>query len=263
MAYYAGLYWCYARILLKAWSQYRVDFIIAAVSSILHVGSSLLFLTVIFDNIPQLEGWTFHEVLLIWGMMVTALDLANGFLDVPHRIDYYIRSGEFDRLLIRPPAPLFQIAGERGLTLPALGRALVGAAAILIAVVALRGQLPWWTVLYLPVAIVSGVLIMFSMQLILACLSFWVISTFSVMQTVTWMNQFGEYPVTIFSPVLQFLFTWVLPFAMMAFYPAAFLLRGDEYRLYGLLAPLVGLAFFGASLAFWRVAIRHYQSTGS
>jgi ABC-2 type transport system permease protein len=55
----------------------------------------------------------------------------------------------------------------------------------------------------------------------------------------------------------------VLPYAMLGFYPTAFLLRGGEYRPYGLLAPLMGFIFFGASQLVWRVAIRRYQSTGS
>jgi len=263
MAYYVDLYFTYVRCLLKAWSQYRADFAITFVSSILHVGSRLVFLTVIFANIHQLEGWSFHEILLIWGLMITATNVANTFLDVPHRILGYIRRGDMDRLLVRPPAPLFQIAGEGGLTLPALGRILVGLAAILTALTALPDQLPWWGVLYLPLTIISGALIMFSVQLLMACLSFWFINTFSLMQTMAWMNQFGQYPVSIFALPLQFLFTWVLPYAMMGFYPAAFLLRGAEYRLYGLLAPLMSFGFFGVSQLVWRVAIRRYQSTGS
>jgi ABC-2 type transport system permease protein len=263
MAYYATLYLAYVRCLLKAWSQYRADFAITFVASILHDGSSLIFLTVIFANIHQLEGWSFHEMVLIWGLAVTARSLANGLLDVPHRIIWYVQRGDMDRLLVHPPAPLFQIAGEGGITLPALGRVLVGVAAILTALSVLQDQLPWWGVLYLPLTIISGVFIMFSVQLLMACLSFWFINTFSMMQTMAWMSQFGRYPISIFALPLQFLFTWVLPYAMMGFYPAAFLLRGDAYRLYGLLAPLMGFIFLGLALSVWQVALRHYQSTGS
>jgi ABC-2 type transport system permease protein len=106
-------------------------------------------------------------------------------------------------------------------------------------------------------------LIMFSVQLILACLTFWFVNTFSLMQTIGWINQFGQYPVTILTLPLRFLLTWVLPYAMMGFYPAAFLLHGGEYRLYGLLAPLMGFFLFGLSLLVWRVSVRRYQSTGS
>jgi ABC-2 type transport system permease protein len=57
--------------------------------------------------------------------------------------------------------------------------------------------------------------------------------------------------------------TWIFPFALIGFYPTAFLLRGEAYRLYGLLALAIGWVFLGLALLFWRVAIRHYQSTGS
>lgn len=72
----------------------------------------------------------------------------------------------------------------------------------------------------------DGVLIFFSVQLLMVCLSFWFINTVSLMQTMSWMCPFGQYPVTIFAPPLQFLFSWVLPDALTGFYPAAFVLRG-------------------------------------
>jgi ABC-2 type transport system permease protein len=263
MVYYLDLYLTYFRFLLKAWSQYRADFAIAFVASILHDGSTLVFLAVIFANIPHLAGWSFHEMLLIWGLAVTARNLGNTFFDVPHRVYGYIRRGDMDRLLVRPLSPLLQIAGESGITLVALGRALIGVAAILTALATLRDQVSWWVALYLPLVIISSVLLFFSVQLLLSCLSFWFVNTVSVLQTMAWMYQFGQYPVSIFALPLQVLFTWVLPYAMMGFYPTAFMLRGDEYRLYGLLAPLMGFIFLGLSLSIWRWAIRHYQSTGS
>jgi len=263
MRYYADLYLTYFRFALKSRSQYRVGFAITFVCSIVGTGAHLAFLTLIFANVRQLEGWSFDEMLLIWGLMVTAAGLANSFLDIPHRIIGYVRGGGMDRLLVRPPAPLFQIAGEGGITLQALSRVLIGVAAISTALVTLQDKLPWWTVFYLPPTVISGMLIMFSVQLLLACLTFWFVNTFSLMQTIAWMNQFGQYPVTILALPLRFLFTWVLPYAMMGFYPAAFLLRGDEYRFYGLLAPLVGFFLFGLSLLVWQVSVRRYQSTGS
>jgi ABC-type uncharacterized transport system permease subunit len=50
---------------------------------------------------------------------------------------------------------------------------------------------------------------------------------------------------------------------MIGFYPVAFLVRGEAYRLYGLLAPVIGWVLLGLALSLWRISIRHYQSTGS
>jgi ABC-2 type transport system permease protein len=133
-------------------------------------------------------------------------------------------------------------------------------------VIAVREQgvaVEWWWALYLPAVVASGMLLFFSIFLLLACLSFWFTNVNSLLTTLAWTSQLGRYPVTIFGPALQFLLTWIIPFAMIGFYPAAFLLRGEAYRFYGLLALLMGWLFLGLALWLWGVALRHYQSTGS
>jgi ABC-2 type transport system permease protein len=261
MAYHIDLYLTYLRLTAKSWWQYRADFAISMVSAALHDGSSLLFLAVIFASIRQVEGWSLSEILLIWALEVMIRSVARFFFDVPHRIHMYVHSGNLDRLLVRPPSLLLQIAGERGISLEAVGQLLIGTAALLAVVPGLH--LPWWSIFYLPLAIVSGVLIMCGMHLLVSCLNFCFTNAIAALSTVTWMYRFGQYPVTIFALPLRFLLTWVLPYAMMGFYPVAFLLRGDEYRLYGLLTPLMGFLFLGMALLVWRVGVRHYQSTGS
>ena len=261
MAYHIDLYLTYLRLTAKSWWQYRADFAISMASAALHDGASLLFLGVIFANIRQMEGWSFDEILLIWALEVMVRNVARCFFDVPHRIHMYVQSGNLDRLLVRPPSLLLQIAGERGISLEAVGQLLIGT--VVLFAVAPGLHLPWWSIFYLPLAIVSGVLIMCGMHLLVACLNFRLTNAIAALSTVTWMYRFGQYPVTIFTPPLRFLLTWVLPYAMMGFYPVAFLLRGAEYRLYGLLTPLMGVLFMGMALLVWRVGMRHYQSTGS
>jgi ABC-2 type transport system permease protein len=261
VAYHIDLYLTYLRLTAKSWWQYRADFFISVVSALLHDGSSLLFLSVIFASVRQLEGWSLYEILLIWALEVMIRSVAHCFFDVPHRIHMYVHSGDLDRLLVRPPALLLQIAGERGMSVEFVGQLAIGMGALLAVVPGLH--LPWWSVFYLPLIIVTGVLIMSGLHLLFACLNFCFTNAIAALSTVTWMYRFGQYPVTIFALPLRFLLTWVLPYAMMGFYPAAFLLRGDEYRLYGLLAPLMGLLLFGLSLLVWRVSLSRYQSTGS
>jgi ABC-2 type transport system permease protein len=121
----------------------------------------------------------------------------------------------------------------------------------------------WWWALYMPAAVASGVLLTFSLYLLLACLSFWFVNVNSLLVSLHLISQFGQFPAPIFGPALDFLLTWLLPFALTGFYPMAFLLRGDEYRGYGLLAIVVGWVFLALALSAWRIALRHYQSTGS
>ena len=263
MLYYWHLYINYWRLFVKRMAQYRADLAITIGAAALHQGSTLLFIGVIFSNIRQLQGWSFAEVLMIYGLMNATQALWNVALDVPHRIHWYIQLGRLDYLLVRPTGVLFQIAGESGLNPTSSGRVAISIVAIVIAVREQGATVEWWWALYLPGVMISGVLIIFSVFLLLACPSFWFTNVNSLLTTISWISRLGEFPATIFGPALQFMLTWVFPFALIGFYPAAFLLRGDAYRFYGLLALVMGWVFLGLALSFWRVAIRHYQSTGS
>jgi ABC-2 type transport system permease protein len=263
MRYYWDLYVNYWRLFVKILAQYRADVVIMIGAAFLHEGSTLLFIGIIFSTIRQLQGWTFAEVLMTYGLVITTRGLWNVLLDVPHSIHWYIQLGGLDYLLVRPPGVLFQIAGQSGLNPGASGRVIVGIAALVIAVREQGTPVEWWWALYLPAVVVSGMLLYLGLFLLLACPSFWFTNVNSLLTTFAWTAQFGQFPVTIFGPALQFVLTWIFPFAMLGFYPMAFLLRGEAYRFYGLLAAVVGWVFLGLALALWRVALRHYQSTGS
>jgi ABC-2 type transport system permease protein len=78
---------------------------------------------------------------------------------------------------------------------------------------------------------------------------------------------FAEYPLTIYPTGVRWLLTFVLPFALITYYPAERLLGRNET---GALLPVLSLAAVPAGLLFlgiaglvWRAGVRHYQSTGS
>jgi ABC-2 type transport system permease protein len=263
MHFYWGLYINYWRLFAKTMTQYRADVAIMIGGMALQEGATLLFIGVIFSNIQQLRGWSFAEVLMIYGLLNLARGLWNVFLDVPHRVQGYIHSGQLDYLLVRPAGVLFQITGASGLNPTSSGRVLISIIAIVIAARQYAAAVAWWWALYLPAVAISGVMMFLGLYLLLACPSFWFTNVQSLLANLHLVSQLGQFPVTIFGSILQFLLTWIFPFALIGFYPVAFLLRGDAYRFYGLLAPVIGWVFLGLALAFWRIAIRHYQSTGS
>lgn len=262
--YYLDLYGTYLKLYGKTLLQYRADLGVLTGAMVISEGAQLLFITIIFSNIPALQGWTFHEVLLMYGLRVAAGGLNVALLNMPWALAYWtIRTGTLDAVLVRPPAPLFQLIGQNCLAPHAFGRMIIGLAALVLALQELHAQVQLWWVVYIPLVLMSGTLLSFSLLLILACLSFWFTHVSSILFPVGWFSLFAEYPVAIYAPPLQFVLTWVIPYAMSSFYPVAFLLRGPEYQFYGLLAPLMGFLFLGLALGVWRFALSHYHSTGS
>jgi ABC-2 type transport system permease protein len=56
--------------------------------------------------------------------------------------------------------------------------------------------------------------------------------------------------------------TWVIPFGLASFYPAAYLLGRDVGAL-AWLSPLVAAALLVIGYAVWRAGLRRYEGTGS
>jgi ABC-2 type transport system permease protein len=263
VGYYGGLYWTYLRIFVKRLAQYRADFVIMFVTTAILSGMTLVFIGVVFSRIRQLQGWSLGEVLLIYGLVETGRSLTTLVLDMPWGIPDYVRPGRLDLLLIRPVPPLFQMLGERGFATSGLDSFPLGVAIILYALTRPDVHPQLWWALYLPLVVLTSVPLIASLIMFAACLAFRFTSVMNVVYPIGWLADFGHYPVTIYAPPIQFMLTWVLPYAMVGFYPAAFLLRGGHYRVYGLLAPLLGLLFAALALTVWRVASRSYQSTGT
>jgi ABC-2 type transport system permease protein len=76
-----------------------------------------------------------------------------------------------------------------------------------------------------------------------------------------------SYPMHIYPDWLRSVFTFILPAALLNYYPALYFL--DKPDPLGMpifmrfLSPLAGLLVLLISLLFWRFGIRHYQSTGT
>ncbi|HEY8598674.1 MAG TPA: ABC-2 family transporter protein, partial [Thermomicrobiales bacterium] len=172
MRHYAGLYAAYFRVGVKILAQYRADFALVIAGAVIRDGASLLFLGIIFGRIPALAGWSLNELLLAYGLLAAGGYLGSIFLNSPHSLSWYVQVGKFDVLLIRPAPPLFQLISEQPFNITFIGNFLVGVGTVGVALARSGLDVHWWWALYLPLAAISGALISFSINLIVACLAF-------------------------------------------------------------------------------------------
>jgi ABC-2 type transport system permease protein len=263
MRYYLTLYVSYVRLFWKTLLQYRADLAVFFVTMLIADALSLAFVTLVFGTVRQLQGWGFYEVVLMYGLIRASSALSVLLLNAPWSVPAYIRSGMLDTLLVRPPSPLFQLVGAEGIEPSNIGSLFVAFVAIWTGLAQTLAPLQAWWLIYIPLVICSGAVLQFSLLLMVASLAVRFVSVQSAMYPVGWFADFARFPTTIYSRTLQVLLTWVLPYATASFYPAAFLLRGEPYRLAGILSPLAGPIFLGLALLVWGYALSRYQSTGS
>jgi ABC-2 type transport system permease protein len=259
---YARLYSLFLVQQFKTLMEYRANFFIGASSTVIMQGAGVLAVWVVMRQIPNLNGWSFEEVLLIYGMLTLAKSINHMFADNLWTIGFrYIRTGNFDRFLVRPINPLFHLLADRfchdGIGNFLIGIVLVGTAA--------RSLHIAWTVghlLYFLLAVLSGGAIFIALNLITAVSSFWIVESVPVTQIIFNTHEFSQYPLTIYPRGIEILLTWIIPYGFASFYPASYLLGRDV----GWLAwagPLVAVLLLVLGYRFWLFGLRHYTSTGS
>jgi ABC-2 type transport system permease protein len=249
----------YAKVRLA----YKGDFFIAFFSSMTATVLGFGFVLVLFSKIPQLQGWTFYEILFLYAFSLVPLGFFNVVSWNLYEFgDIYIIQGRFDRILLRPIDTLFQVLFEK-FRIESLQEVVTGLLVIGIAVKHLKLALSRADYLWFPVMVLCGALIYLAVFLILTAVAFWFEDRVGIVPPVFNMLTFGRYPLTIYSVFIQFMLSWIIPFAFASFYPTAHFLGRGAFRSYFYLVPVVAAGFFGLAVLVWRRGVLNYSSTGS
>lgn len=242
---------------------YRGDFFLSVLTTLVATVFGIAVVWLIFGRIPKLLGWSFYEILLIYGFSLLPMSLFNMLsINLYYFGQSYIVEGKFDRVLLRPLNSLFQILFEQ-FRLEALGDTVMGVLLVVICAGKLGisiGVADW---ILLAAAAVCGCIIYLAVFLMLTCISFWMEDRVGVIPPVYNMLTFGRYPLNIYNPFIKFFLSWIVPFGFASFYPVASLLRPDTYRVYAWLIPVMTGVFFTLATLLWSRGVRNYSSTGS
>jgi len=261
------LYVRYLGISLRAQMQYRASFLMGTVSHFLGTGIGFLALWALFDRFGSIKGWRLPEVALFYGITNVAFSLAEGTARGFDVFAGMVRSGDFDRYLLRPRSTALQLAGQE-LQLRRLGRFSQALIVLLWAAWTLGVV---WSLprIALTVATVIGSACLFYGLLVLqATMCFWTTESLEIVNCVTYGGtETAQYPLNIYRRGFRRFFTFVIPLACTNYFPVVAILgKADPLGTPAWLqwgSPLVGLIFLVISLRIWRIGVRHYRSTGS
>ena len=253
----------YAAQMVKMRLHYRGDFFIGSAASLASQAAGLAVVGIIFANVPELRGWTRAEVFFIYGFALTAQALFEAIADGFYWFsDKYVIRGEFDRLLLRPLNPLFQVLLEN-FNLEFVPDLVLGGA-ILAGSAASLGIRPGPVQLLLLALMLSGaVLVLTGLFLGLCSVAFWAEDRVGILPPIYNLMSFGRYPLTIYGRGVRALLSWVLPFGFVAFYPSTGFLGRSEFAAFFWGTPVAGAVVFAIGYGVWRAGVRRYQSTGS
>ena len=263
MKKYINLYMKFLQQYIKSLIEYRADFILGLVGFILVQGINVVFINLIFNSIPSLDGWGFYEVLFIYG-----------FAQIPRGIDHIftdnlwmlsgsiIVNGNFDRYLIRPLNPLFQIIAER-FQPDGFGELIIGIILLGISSSNLNISFNFQNSVLFLFVVICGTFIYTAIKLAVASMAFWIKFAQSYLYMAYQISNFAKYPMSIYSNAIKGVLTFIIPFAFTGYYPGAYFL-GKESMFNGVILTFL-VAVIGTLIAYfvWLAGIKTYESSGS
>lgn len=265
---FVGLYLRYAQLSLRTQLQYPASTLLLSVGHFLVTGMALVGLWALFDRFGELRGWRFGEVALFYALVhmqfAIADVLSRGFDVLGYQ---FIRTGHFDRLLLRPRPLTLQLMGH-DVRLSRIGR--LAQAALVLGAATEQAPIAWSpaNVLTLVFAVTGGVALFLGLLVLQGAMTFWTIDGLEIANVFTYGGvEAAQYPLAVYARWFRRLLIFGVPLGAVAYFPALAILGkadplGSPSWLHAF-TPAAGFAFLALSFVAWRLGVRRYTSSGS
>lgn len=248
---------------LKKLMEYKIDFLTGALGMLLSQAINLVFLSIIFSQIPALNGWSFEQILFIYGFALLPKAIDHLFFDNLWAIGHFIiRKGDFDRYLTRPVSTLFAVTVEK-FQVDAFGELVVGLLLLGVSIPRVSLNISVLNVILFITAVFFATFIYTGIKLITASIAFWTKRSGNITYMFYMVNDFAKYPTTIYNRFVRTIITYIIPFAFTAFFPASYFIIGGNawYNIGG--TAVMAAILMTAGILVWNRGVRAYESAGS
>jgi ABC-2 type transport system permease protein len=257
----------FVRNCLRQAVEFRANFFVNMFTNFAWVFSLLIFLGIIYNNTQSVAGWTKGEMFILFGTYSVLRGVSNSlFYNNLSQIPTTVRMGTMDFVLTKPVNSQFYVS-LRYIALEDLGQTAGGLLVMVLGWSQLHHSPPAASsVLAYSLMLLMGLVIFYSLNLLLMTLSFWLVRLDNLMVLADTVFGIARTPIDIFGafgkiPVLAL--TYVLPLAFLAAMPVA--------ALFGKINPMTGVLESSAiagflltcSTLFWAKATRSYSSASS
>lgn len=257
--------WALVRASVRGQMQYRASFLLDILSGAFFQGLGIVFVWALLSQFQAIGGWTLNEVAMLYGFRLTAHGLYLVWFSQIFSIDQQVIDGTWDRFLVRPIHPFFQLMFSN-MRITVLGD-LISGVAILVAAIS-RLSIDWSPqhMALLVCGLIGGAMIDGAFQIGPASLTFRFLDTMPLRIIFDdTFSRFGNYPLSMMNRAAQMVLTWIVPMAFIAYLPVASLLGKQTVfpKWLGWIALPMGALFFIGSIMLFVRASRHYQSSGT
>jgi len=248
---------------------FRGNFLIEVVTNAFWFGAQLVFFTLIFGNVQEMNGWNRHQffAFMATGMIINTL-IEAFFMPNCANFSELIRTGNLDFALLKPIDTQFLISFEK-IDLGALCHLLFPVALLGYAVRELGFPIGWLDAVMYVGLVGLGVSFFYSLMIALAATSVWLGRNQGLYEFWFYITVFARYPRDIYtgSPagdILRMVFSYVLPILLVITVPAEVVV-GKVLVPSWITAVTLAAAIAGLFVSRWifYLALKSYRSASS
>ncbi len=251
------LFW---RVAIAAELEYRINFVVALISSLGGLVGSLFGLFLFYRTGYTFDGWSWNEALVVLGIFTLLQGISATFL-VPNlnKIVEYVQEGTLDFVLLKPISSQFWLSAHTvspwGLPDLFFGSGIVFYAGYNL------GFAPLAYLALLP-PLMLGIVSLYSLWFILGSTSIWFVKVYNVTEVLRSLLEAGRFPIEGYPAAYRVFFTFIIPVVFLTTVPAQTALgRSEPTWLLG--SALLATGLFQVSRWFWQFALRFYTSASS
>jgi ABC-2 type transport system permease protein len=258
----ARLAWLYFRVGAMNELQYRANFFIQLVESLLALGTGLVALALVFSRTDDLDGWSEAELLVVMGVFTMMGGVIRTFVQPNmQRLLEEIRMGTFDFTLTRP-ADAQALASGREFRIWSAVDIATGLIVLGIAVTRLEHGASVGDFAAFVAMTVLGAVMVYCFWLIMTTGAFWLVRMDEVNELFQGVYRAGQYPVGIYPGWLRAGLTFIVPLAFAVTVPSEAVTSRLGWDTVALAAG-VAAALVVVSRVFWKFGVRHYSGASA
>lgn len=257
-----GLLINYLSLHLKIKLEYKISFILTALSLICAVFIELYVIESLFKKFNLLNEFNLYEISLSFSIIWTGYSLAQIFGRGFDKFSKLIVDGSFDLLLIRPRNILIQVIGS-DIAYEKIGKFIAAIIILIYSIINVVTNISLFKIVLIVIMILSTLIIFFSIYIIGSTVSFYTIQGLEIINIFTdGTKQLNQYPIDIFNKTIKNIFTYIIPITLVNYYPVQYLI-GKSNNILLTLLPLLASLIIIPSILIFKIGLKKYKSSGS
>jgi viologen exporter family transport system permease protein len=252
------LAWSFFRVSAMNELQYRANFFLQVLQSMLTLGAGLVGLAVVFSRTTELDGWTRPQLLAVMGVFTMVGGVIRTFVQPNmQRLVEDVQRGTLDYALTKPAdaqtlVSIRQVQIWQGVDI------IAGLVVLIVAIVQMNDETDrLQRSLSFVLLLLVGSWCVYCFWLMLAASAFWLTRVDEIQELFQGLYRSGQYPVGIYPPWMRYGLTFIVPIGFAVTVPSEAI--SNRLDLGTVLVALAVAVFLGVvSRWVWSRGLRRY-----